>query len=146
MHAGLAAITGAEELKLDHSEAHDLAQAAKDVLDHYPALNLFDSKTAAWIMLTQTCAFVYGSRLMAWRMRSASVPKMPLRSAPQPAPAPGPSPVMQAPGGPQMNGNQSPPIPTREIPPEARVGEIPGVGTVEFPPEHPLFGGKRQTH
>jgi len=148
IHTGLAAITGAPEFALDPREAADMAKATADVAQHYP-VTFIDPKTLAWINLIQTTGFIYGSRLFAYRMRrNASAP-----ARPAPAPRQPPldtrsrvEPLRQTSEGLApangMNGSphMAPPIPPRETPPNVNVGEIPGVGTIEFPPDHPLSG------
>jgi hypothetical protein len=131
IHGGLAMLSGRVEWMLDTSdkifdgktEAEFLAQSIKDVAGHYGA-GVFDQKTLDWMNLTQCLLIVYAGRIFT--IRSNPKPK-PVR---QPTPAetaqtfsPGPN-VVHTDG---MNGAT-----------HANEGEIAGIGTVEFPPDHPL--------
>lgn len=142
---GIAFATGAEEMKLDNQEANSLASSVKDLLEYYP-VKWLDAKTAAWINLLQTTAYIVGPRMFAMRARRMMTAKnIPLRSAPAQKPIHAEKPPQQ---GPMMtpsgiNGATQPAMPTREVPPEATIGEIPGVGAVQFPDDHPLGGGRK---
>lgn len=63
----LAAITKTSELALDNDEAKQLATASANVAKHYNML--IDPKTADWANLIMVMGMVYGTRLMAIRMR-----------------------------------------------------------------------------
>jgi len=133
------------ELKLDsesqdfdgRSEAAYLAQSMKKVADHYASLKL-DQKWVDWGNLAMCLGAVYGTRLEAIRMRwqfeaQAQRAMRGPRGVSQPA-------QTQGPGG-TINGQEIP-IEPPGAPRDMRTGTVPGVGEVEFPPGHPLAGGK----
>lgn len=141
----MAQLASFPEFALDHEEAKDLAGAYAELATHYPSL-LLPAKTSAITNFGAQLTMIYGTRLAIWRMKRAmNAPTPAPRQAPQQPPMPQPSPVMQAPSG--INGasapNQQPPMETREVPPEMRRAEIPGVGAIEFPEDHPLAGGRK---
>lgn len=150
IHKSLALV--AEEFALDHSEAADLAKAYTDLAEHYPALVL-PAKASAIVNFGQAVTAIYGSRLFAFRLRMrmernqsrAPTPTRAAQPVQQPAgatPGPnGPVTLQPEPGAPpDMNG-----APQGDVPSDIRTGEIPGVGHIEFPPDHPLFK-RAQTH
>lgn len=140
IHGGLALLSGRMELALDTeskifdglTEAEFLAKSIKDVSSHYGTV--LDQKTLDWANLVQCLAIVYGGRLYA--IRSTPRPPRPTR---QPTPqetarthrAAPPSQVHVTP--PPVN-NFAP----SSDPDSANVGEIAGLGGVEFPDDHPL--------
>lgn len=118
IHTSLAFVA-APEWAMETDEARELAQASADVLRHYKP-EFLDQKTVDWINLIQCVGIAYGGRFMAMRERKRADRNKPvnLREVKNPEPF-------------------------REPPPSdnaraARVGEIPGLGKVEFPPGHPL--------
>lgn len=140
IHETLYRFTGAPELELKADDAKQLAEAYRDVALHYPTLAL-DDKTAAVLNMIGVSAGVYGTRLAAFRLRMW----MQHEATKGSKPAPVPQPVKAADHAPGMNGNApgapviTPKVPDKEI----RTGEIAGVGTVEFPADHPLVRGPR---
>ncbi len=140
---------------MNEEEAHAIAAAYAEAAVHYPILNL-DPKIAATLNLCSTLAIVYGAKFTAFKMRKAmSRPNVvtPMRPVPMKtagnglSTSPPPNEFPQPPQGEQqINGvdlkaHDVPPVETR-----MRTGEIPGVGAVVFPEDHPLGGGKKQTH
>ena len=144
VHSALAWAANAPEFALDTMEANEFAKATKELMDHYPdQMRWLDGKTGAWINFSQTALVIYGSKLTALKMRRAAQrPRavvVPIRaeSAQQPVMQGSPRPMPQpAPLAETMNGNSGDAAP---VPLDVRTGEIPGVGLVEFPPDHPLF-------
>lgn len=59
------------ELRLDEGEAKSLADAAGEVMSHY-GVSFLDDKTTAWVNLAQVAFGIYGTRIMANRMRRAT--------------------------------------------------------------------------
>lgn len=139
IHSTLQLVTGAQEFALSNDEARELAKAYADVAKYYPSLTL-DNRYSAIATLGAQVSIIYGSRIMAYRMRLASEKRSQgtQQRASQPAPAQQPVPVEQ------MNGVATPPAKAEPVSKELRTGEIPGVGNIEFPPDHPLMGGRRQ--
>jgi hypothetical protein len=140
IHQTLQAATQVPEFGMSPVEAHNIAEAWAEAAKHYPVLNL-DPKVAAIINLGTTISIVYGSRITAFKIRKSieRAQRRPIQPAP---PTNQPTPVQHA--GmmqEQVNGHipepPKPPVATREI----RTGEIPGVGNIEFPPDHPLVKG-----
>jgi hypothetical protein len=66
----LAAVLGVKEIELDESEAKQLADATKKVLEFYP-LGL-NPKHLAVVNLVFVAAGVYGTRAIAYNMRRAA--------------------------------------------------------------------------
>lgn len=126
------------------SEAGFLAQSIVDVARHYN-VGVLDQKTVDWLNLLQALGLVYGTRLFAMRaMRPAR------KAAPAAPPFPAPPPAQHHPqaqatsdGIPPFGRDitQERPAPASET--EVRTGEIPGVGKVEFPADHPLATGRK---
>jgi len=140
IHSTLQLVTGAQEFALSNEEARELAKAYADVAKYYPSLTL-DNRYSAIATLGAQVSIIYGSRIMAYRMRVASQNKArgTQQRATQPAPAQQPVPATE------MNGVAAPPpAKTEPVSKELRTGEIPGVGSIEFSPDHPLVGGRRQ--
>lgn len=69
-HAMLAALTKTQEMELAPDEAMNLAQAIANVSRHYDVQ--LAAKTIDWTNLLMAAATVYGTRLMAMRMRVAA--------------------------------------------------------------------------
>lgn len=145
IHTTLLHATGAPEFELSPEEANQLSKAYCDVALHYPSLALAPN-VAAIVNLGTTVSIVYGSRFAAYRMRRA-MEKTQRRSSPLAAAPTATSPA--APAGPSqhlmpqpeyVNGNprQEP----RTMPQEMRRSTIPGVGDIEFPPDHEILKGK----
>lgn len=119
IHATLAMLASAPELALDtasadfdgKTEAQFLASSIKDVANHYH-VEWMDQKSIDWLNLIQCCVIVYGGRFYAIRSRMrTSTPVAPkvVNEAPRPS---------------NVNG--------------ANVTNIPGVGPVQFPSDHPM--------
>lgn len=70
-HNALASVTSIPELAMDKDEADTLGKALGEVLSHYD-VSFLDDKTTAWINLGQTLFGLYGTRLMAARLRKAA--------------------------------------------------------------------------
>lgn len=119
------------------SEAGDLASAIKAVADHYE-IKYLDQKTVDHINLCQVLAAVYGGRLLAIRAMNKAA-RAPAKVATPPR-TPTPSPVKLGPD--QVNGARAPEGPITEMGRKIFEGTIAGVGSVEFPPDHPLRSGK----
>lgn len=144
--------TGDEVWNLPDAEAKRLAKASADLAAFYEVKAL-NPKTQAWLLLLQVAGMTYGPRLYKTVVKKMDARKNPSASPVRPVtPAAPPQPptynVQSAP-----NGAQQPPAPTMEtrappaparspVPASARTGEIPGVGKIEFPPNHPLAGAK----
>jgi hypothetical protein len=79
LHEMVAGFTGAQELRLDESEAKSIADAAADVASHYSVTA--DPKTMAWVNLAAAVGMVYGPRFGAIKLRRASEKRN--KSAPQ---------------------------------------------------------------
>lgn len=120
---------------MDKNEAHELANAYANVAQYYPSLNL-DPKYAALGNLGACISIVYGSKIMAYRMRMAYEKSERQRNGHQTA-----SPVQAAPVPEPQNGAAK--ADAKPVPEAVRTGEIPGVGSITFPPDHPLMGGRK---
>lgn len=122
---------------MDNEEAREISRAYADVAEYYPAMKL-SGETAALMNFIGVLGMSYGSRVMLYRMRRKeerkSSPKEPPQSS-KPAPI-HTTPVPENSFGPAPE--TKPPV-TQEM----RTGEIAGVGHIEFPPDHPLMGGRR---
>lgn len=138
IHGGLAILSGRPEWSLDtdmkifdgKTEAQFLASSVKDVADHY-GNGLLDKKTLDWCNLIQCLAIVYGGRVYA------------IRSTPRVKTAPAPSGVRDAPRTANPQPMHHTPAPVNSFDAvananDAGVGEIPGIGAIEFPDDHPL--------
>lgn len=123
---------------MDNTEARELAKAYADVAAFYPALRMADNVTAM-LNFGGVVAIVYGSKITAWKMRTAFA-KASARQAAQTTSRH--DAALNAAPPAQANGS-APQDKPRTIPEEARKGEIPGVGTIEFPADHPLMGGRK---
>lgn len=140
-HAMLAALVGNPNLQLDSeskdydgkSEAAYFAASVKAVSDHYK-VEWLDQKSIDWINLLQCLGAVYGGRIFAARA-ARNPPKLAtvtnLRSEPVKQDV-----VRQGPVPPA-------PKPASELPPGLEMGEVAGVGRVQFPADHPLMGGRQ---
>jgi len=123
---------------MDNTEAKELAKAYADVAAFYPALRLADNVTAM-LNFGSVVAIVYGSKITAYKWRRSmekSASKAQQQNTQRHDAALAASPPTQA------NGS-APQDKPRIVPDEARKGEIPGVGTIEFPADHPLMGGRK---
>lgn len=132
IHTTLFMATSIPELELSENEAREIAKAYNEAVKHYPILNV-DPKHAALLNLGSVLSITYGSRVIAWKARTAKPSTQRSQSAAPPQPQN------------TMNG-QSPPMPSelqQPSAPKVNVGEIPGVGNVEFPPDHDLVRGRR---
>ncbi len=132
-------MTGVPALALDtetrefdgKNEAQYLARSIKDVSEHY-TVEWLDKKTLDWFNLAQCLAMVYGSRVaLAFMAKRAARPAVveTRQQAPQRGNMHHDIPV--DPG--IING-----APRGPSPQELRTVTIDGVGSVEFPPNHPL--------
>lgn len=123
---------------MDNTEARELAKAYADVAAYYPVLRMADNVTAM-LNFGSVVAIVYGSKLTAWKFRRG-LEKMATKSSAQAQTrhdaALHATPPAQAPGS-------APQEKPRVVPDDVRKGEIPGVGTIEFPADHPLMGGRK---
>jgi hypothetical protein len=131
-------MSGIAELSLNNDEAAQLAKAYGDAAEFYPFLNL-DPKIAATLNLASVVSIVYGSKLLAYRLRrsmnaSASQGTRGIVSSHPYSPS---GPVLSPAN---VNGVDLNPPKVRELAPDMRVGEIPGVGKVTFPEGHELGG------
>jgi hypothetical protein len=143
IHTTLYHATKAPEWELGKEEAHAVAEAYAEAAKHYPMLNI-DPKHAAVINLGTTLSIVYGSRVMAFRMRKAMERgARPQRVNTAPVTPAQPAPAMRAEtlnGIPVPPETKPPPVPTEEL----RTGEVPGLGNIVFPADHPLVSGRKQ--
>lgn len=140
IHHTLRTVTGVEELDMNEHEARELANAYADVSEYYPIMN-FDPKYAALANFVGVVSLVYGTKLMALKMR-ATMNKPAAR--PQ-APRPNPQPTQPPPN--QFNGSEIPQEPPAEkgpLPPELRKATIPGIGDIVFDEAHPMVTGRKQ--
>lgn len=140
IHTTLAASLSIPEFEMDQAEASEIAKAYADVAEYYPVLKM-SGETAALVNFASIVGVNYGARFMAFKMRR-SLEKRAARSQPQQAPMPQ---DVQMPVGPPRVPNAAPatkPTVTNDV----RTGEIPGVGAIEFPQDHPLMGGKKVFH
>lgn len=129
IHQMLGAII-APELAIGEDDAKELASSIHAVNRHYN-VRMFDEKTQDWLNLIMVAGAMYGGRIVAIRDRKRAArtarPVMPRAQSENPVP-----------------GNAAPPpfaaAPVTERPLEKnlRVGEIAGLGVIEFPPDHPL--------
>lgn len=129
-------LTGRGEWSLDtgarifdgKTEAEFMAQSIADVAKHYGGIA--DQKTLDWFNLIQCLAIVWGGRVFL------------IRSTPRPARAPGLQPAQGIRPGPPPSMHRTPePVNNFDAnanPAKANVGEIAGIGGVEFPDDHPL--------
>lgn len=142
----LAALVGNPNLQLDSastdydgkSEAAYFAANIKAVADHYP-VKWLDQKTVDWINLLQCVGAVYGGRIFAARA-ARSPPKLATVTAIRPEGVKPAEPVMrQGPVAPVRRAEQRQ---ASDLPVGLAFGEVPGVGKIEFPPDHPMMGGR----
>lgn len=135
IHGGVAMLLSSPGFALDteqrvfdgKTEAEFLSQSVADVARHYNP-KVFEQKTIDWSNLIQCVALVYGPRL--YNMRAER--KM---AQAQKAHAPRPQgPPTQRPADPQPAANRAANGAT-EWSKEARTGEIPGIGSIEVPPD-----------
>lgn len=121
---------------MEKEEAREISLAYSDVAKFYPALAM-PPHVAAITTFASIIAVNYGARIMAFKMRrSMEKRRMPVQAAPQPAPVTMPHNPAQPPN-PETGEIDRKPVLTKDI----RTGEIPGVGTIEFPSDHPLLKG-----
>lgn len=122
IHATLALIVQAPEMALDteakdfdgKTEAEFLAASIKDVAAHY-RVEWMDQKSIDWLNLAQCCIIVYGGRFYA--MRESRRAARPVKAAP----------IVQTTATPRGNGMD-----------RDNVADIPGIGPIEFPADHPM--------
>jgi hypothetical protein len=129
IHQMLGAII-APELAIGEDDAKELASSIHAVNRHYN-VRMFDEKTQDWLNLIMVAGAMYGGRIVAIRDRKRAArntrPVMPRAQSENPVP-----------------GNAAPPpfaaapVVERPLEKNLRVGEIPGLGAIEFPPDHPL--------
>jgi hypothetical protein len=129
IHQMLGAII-APELAIGEDDAKELASSIHAVNRHYN-VRMFDEKTQDWLNLIMVVGAMYGGRIVAIRDRKRAArntrPVMPRAQSENPVP-----------------GNAAPPpfaaapVVERPLDKNLRVGEIPGLGAIEFPPDHPL--------
>ena len=136
IHQALHTMTGVPEFDMNRDEAAQLAKAYEETAQFYPVLNL-DPKLAATLNLVSVVSIVYGSKLLAYRLRRSLAPRRAAPAAPVPAKA---GFVPTQPPAPDINGVDFNAPKPPEMKPEMRVGEIPGVGKVTFPEGHELGG------
>lgn len=138
IHQMLGAII-APELAIDTDDAHRLADAMASVNKHYK-IAFFDEKTQDWFNLVMVAGAMYGSRVVAIRDRRAASrvarPVIPRAQSTNPVPG------NPAPRSSEMNGVAASPQ-DEAMRREASQGEIPGLGKIQFPEDHPLFPGRR---
>lgn len=89
-HQILATVAGVQELRLDNTEAKELAEAISNVSRHYDVA--YTEKAVGWSRLFMALGMVYGTRLYAIRERRRADRATPVNqpAAPQPAPQPKP--------------------------------------------------------
>jgi hypothetical protein len=138
--ATLRAALPVPEFELDSSEAKELAKAYTDVAQFYPSLRLGDHVTAM-INLGSVVSIIVGSRIVSYKMRSASNRATARKDAGKPVTDIDMRGVLN--NTPPAPSNGRAPVAPREVAEDVRTGEIPGVGNVVFPPDHPLMGGKK---
>lgn len=121
---------------MEETEAREISKAYADVAEYYPSMKM-NGETAAVLNFVAIVSVNYGARFMAYRLRTkaerakqVSGRETPIHSTPVPPPPtfttqPSPAPMTEK------------PVMTKEV----RTGEIPGVGSIEFPANHPLMGG-----
>ena len=143
IHNTLAAATSIPEIEMNEAEAHKLASAYADVCRYYPVFAL-DPKVAAVLNLGSQVSLIYGSKIVAYRMRRAMEgPKPqhpPVNPAVRPTPVAAPQTSARMPDN-QFNGK---PLDPQPAPPskEQRTARVVGIGEVEFPADHPLLKGR----
>ncbi len=151
IHQTLAIAFGIPEIRMNSEEAEQIAKSYADVATHYPVMQL-PEKQLALINFGSTIAIVYGAKLTAYKIRMAmSRPNVVTPIRPQPMKTSGPNATTAPPANeftmpvPQegvANGVDLTQRETAPIDPKLRTGEIPGVGSVVFPEDHPLVGKK----
>lgn len=124
IHQMLGAIF-APELAIAEDDAKELAASIHAVNRHYN-VKMFDEKSQDWLNLILVAGAMYGSRAVAIRDRRRAArtvrPIIPRAQSENPVP-----------------GNPAPPPAGSQIlDKELRLGQIPGLGNIEFPPDHPL--------
>lgn len=139
------------EWDMDSDEAHQIAVAYNDVANYYPIMRL-PGNVSALVTFAGVVGVSYGSRIAATRFRvmaerghrpaprDVTAQRAPQNQQPMPdnnMPMP-PQPDQQI-NGVDYNAMNSRP----DVPAELRTSNIPGVGPVEFPADHPLVSGKR---
>jgi hypothetical protein len=147
IHQTLAMAFGISELAMNDEEAAQVAKSYVDVAEFYPVLQL-PPKQLALVNFGSTLAIVYGAKFAAYKMRRAmSRPSVvtPIRPAPSKTTGAGvttETPAFAAPPAQAPNGVDYSQAEVGPIDPKLRTGEIPGVGSVVFPEDHPMFGKK----
>jgi ribosomal protein S26 len=84
IHQMGAAMLKTPELEITEKEAKQLSEAAQAVAREYN--HVINPKTAAWIQLCVACGTVYGTRIVAIRMREKQTKKKPIAVTPNPEP------------------------------------------------------------
>jgi hypothetical protein len=109
-------LTGVREFALDPDESAQFADAAKEVMRHYP-IGLSE-KTLAWINLAIVGGGIYGTRFMAYNLRKSAERKARIVNlSPAGSGAPGPAPGPASP--PPANGHAADLTPAfLTVPPE----------------------------
>jgi hypothetical protein len=129
IHQMLGAII-APELAIGEDDAKELASSIHAVNRHYN-VRMFDEKTQDWLNLIMIAGAMYGGRIVAIRDRKRASrvarPVMPRAQSENPVPGNAATPPFAA-----------APVTERPLEKNLRVGEIPGLGAIEFPPDHPL--------
>jgi hypothetical protein len=143
IHAGIAVLASSPSFALEtdekefdgKTESEFLAQSIADVAKHYNP-RVFDQKTLDWANLIQCLGLLYAPRLYMLREARRANRARPVNPA-RPA---GPRPVDPQPHANQAANGHSTPVPPNNYASEKEVltGEIPGVGSVVFPPD--FFG------
>jgi hypothetical protein len=138
------------EWDMESDEAHQISVAYNDVANYYPIMRL-PGNVSALVTFAGVVGVSYGSRIAATRFRVMAerghrpqprnvTPTRQQNSQPMPAnemPIPPQS-------DPQVNGVDYNAMNNRpDVPQDLRTANIPGVGPVEFPADHPLVSGKR---
>jgi hypothetical protein len=146
IHAGIAVLASSPSFALEtaekefdgKTESEFLAQSIADVAKHYNP-RVFDQKTMDWANLIQCLGLLYGPRLYMMREERRARHARPINPG-RPA---GPRPHNPQPQADQAaNGVRTTPMPPNNFSfnneKEVLKGEIPGIGTVDFPPD--FFG------
>lgn len=133
IHTTLLIATGIPEMEIDAADAKSIALAYADVAEFYPAFKI-EPKFAAILTLCGAVGGVYGTRIISYRMRVSAERAARPRGGIMPPTAP-----------PQPSAETAPPpVQSQAVAAELRTGEIPGIGKVEFPPDHPQVQGHKR--
>lgn len=144
IHQMLGAII-APELALGEDDAHQMADAISAVNRHYQ-IRMFDAKTQDWLNLIMVAGAMYGSRVVAIRERvkvqRMARPAMPRAQTANAAPGNPASAVSPMNNTPPAQQDQTTVAQTRV----ANTGIVPGIGEIQFPPDHPLSPLQQRRH